>query len=284
VKTSDVARGAAQIAEALEKKPNGQQPKAVFFGGAGVSTESGIPDFRSEKGLYQAKQVYGYPPEVLLSHEMFVHHPELFYKYYVENLIDLKAKPNPAHIALAELEKQGIVTAVVTQNIDGLHQIAGSENVIELHGSNWRPYCLKCGKQYSLEWLLDKNNWRKASPAPESLFNPIAKPKPLISDDAVVPRCEIDDAVVRPDVVLYGEGLEDNAISQAAKAISEADMLIVAGTSLAVYPAAGLVNYFRGDTLVEINLTPTDLDQHADILIAEPVGAVMKEVVNTIGA
>ena len=243
--------------------------KVVFFGGAGVSTESGIPDFRSEKGLYRAQQVYGHRPEELLSHDTFANEPELFFRYYVENLIDLKAKPNPAHLAVAELEKQGILTAVVTQNIDGLHQMAGSHNVIELHGSNWRPYCTQCGKRFTLEWLLDKTNWR---PAPSRIANAAA----------VVPRCPDDNAIVRPDVVLYGEALSDAAMDAAARAIHDAQVLIVAGTSLAVYPAAGLVRLFRGETLAVVNLDPTDLDAHADILITKPVGQIMSTVIKAL--
>jgi len=242
--------------------------KAVFFGGAGVSTESGIPDFRSEKGLYSAQQVYGHRPEELLSYGMFIREPELFFRYYVENLIDLSAQPNAAHLAVAELEKRGIITAVVTQNIDGLHQMAGSQNVIELHGSNWRPYCVNCQRRYSLEWLLAKSNWRAGSGA----------------DRAVVPRCEMDDGIVRSDVVLYGENLSDTALNEAAAVISGAETLIVAGTSLAVYPAAGLVRLFGGDSLIVINLDPTDLDTHADILVAQPVGQVMAEVVRQLDA
>ena len=250
-----IAAGATRIAEAL--KTHGQ---AVFFGGAGVSTESGIPDFRSEKGLYAAQEVYGHRPEELLSYDMFIQEPTLFFRYYTENLIDLKARPNPAHVAVAELEKRGLITAVVTQNIDGLHQMAGSQNVIELHGSNWRPYCVKCGTKYTLEWFLDHNNWKNG-----------------------VPRCERDDGIVRPDVVLYGEALSDAAMSKAAQAIARAKVLIVAGTSLAVYPAAGLVRLFGGDDLIVINLDPTDLDQHADILVAQPVGQVMAQVVRLLG-
>ena len=289
VGNAEIEAGAARIAEAI-----GKHGKVVFFGGAGVSTESGIPDFRSEKGLYHAQQDYGRSPEELLSYSTFADDPELFFRYYVENLIDLTAKPNPAHLAVAELEKRGFLTAVVTQNIDGLHQMAGSQNVIELHGSNWRPYCTQCGKKYSLEWLLDRNNWRVATkPLPDAaaipaetndewLDNLLATEGKLAPDaavkfprDAVVPRCDDDDAIVRPDVVLYGESLSATSMNAAARAINDAEVLIVAGTSLAVYPAAGLVRVFRGDSLVVINLSPTDLDAHADILVTQPVGQVM---------
>ena len=250
-----VEAGAAQIAEAL-----GSFGQAVFFGGAGVSTESGIPDFRSDKGLYAAQEVYGHRPEELLSYGMFKREPELFFRYYTENLIDLNARPNPAHLAVAELEKRGIITAVVTQNIDGLHQMAGSQNVIELHGSNWRPYCVKCDTKYTLEWFLDKNHWQ-----------------------AEIPRCEKDNGIVRPDVVLYGEPLSAAATNAALQAIAGANVLIVAGTSLAVYPAAGMVQAFGGESLIVVNLDLTGLDNHADILVSEPVGQVMAQVVRLLG-
>ena len=246
----------ASLADLLADSKN-----TVFFGGAGVSTESGIPDFRSETGLYAAKEQYGYPPEVLLSIQMLEHDPALFFKYYTENLIDLTAKPNPAHLALAELEKQGKMAAVITQNIDGLHKMAGSQNVIELHGSNWRPYCvgLDCDERYTLDYLLDKSHWVDG-----------------------VPTCEKCGSMVRPDVVLYGEMLDDDAMYSAAKAISEADLLIVAGTSLAVYPAAGLVSNFSGRNLVLINKTPTALDNHADLVIREPVGEVFAQALGSV--
>jgi len=272
-----IARGAREIAAALSAHPH-----AVFFSGAGVSTESGIPDFRSEKGLYRAQQVYGHHPEELISYEMFESDPELFFKYYVENLVDLTAKPNPTHVVVAELERRGIITAVVTQNIDGLHQKAGSENVIELHGSNWRPYCVTCGRKYTLAWLLDRSNWRVAGvpnqPGIGRASGAGAAATATAAAGAVVPRCESDDGIVRPDVVLYGEPLSEAALNAAAQAIAAAEVLIVAGTSLMVYPAAGLVRYFGGESLVVINLDRTGLDPHADILVSEPVGQVMAAV------
>jgi len=246
------------LAHALDTSSN-----AVFFGGAGVSTESGIPDFRSESGLYHAKEVYGYPPEALISHGCLVSHPELFFRYYRENLVALDAKPNAAHLALAALEAAGKLSAVVTQNIDGLHQEAGSKRVFELHGSNARQYCEKCGTRYALDYVLDQKNCS-------------ATGIPLCSK----PGCG---GTVRPDVVLYGEGLDDAVVHAAIVAIANADLLIVGGTSLAVYPAAGLIEFFRGDTLAMINKTATDLDQHADIVITEPIGEVFTEVMAELG-
>jgi len=251
VVNSQLAADATALAALLRPGQN-----VVFFGGAGVSTESGIPDFRSEAGLYAAKSVYGYPPEDLLSIEMLHNQPELFWKYLKENLIHVDVKPNAAHIALAELEKRGIVTAVITQNIDNLHQAAGSKNVLELHGSLERNYCLKCHAKYPLSFVMDTAN----------------------CPDGIVPQCAVAGCggMVRPDVVLYGEPLENSVMRASALAISRADVLIVAGTSLAVYPAAGLVQYFGGDHLVLINKTETPLDQHADLVIHEPVGEVLK--------
>ena len=220
----------------------------VFFGGAGVSTESGIPDFRSQDGLYHQK--YDYPPETILSHTFFMRRPEKFYKFYRDKMLCDTAKPNAAHLKLAELEQSGKLRAVVTQNIDNLHQMAGSQKVFELHGSVYRNYCMKCHRFYGFAHM-------KAS-----------------SD---VPRCECG-GIIKPDVVLYEEGLDDQTIQGSIKAISEAQVLIIGGTSLAVYPAAGLIDYFRGEHLVVINKFPTPRDQHADLLIQEPIGAVFAQI------
>lgn len=220
----------------------------VFFGGAGVSTESGIPDFRSDTGLYAAKQVYGRSPEELVSHTCFVREPEIFYKYYRENLVSREAKPNAAHIALAELERRGLINAVITQNVDGLHQAAGSVNVYELHGSNHRPYCTKCGTRYTLDYLLDYRE--------------------------TVPKCEKCGGIVRPDVVLYEESLDDEVIAGAVSQIRRASSLIIGGTSLAVYPAAGLLRYYKGTNLALINKGQTPYDDEADLVIHEPIGEV----------
>jgi len=228
----------------------------VFFGGAGVSTESGIPDFRSESGLYKARQVYGYPPEELLSHRFFTRHRELFFRYYRENLIARDARPNAAHIALAKLEACGLLGAVVTQNIDGLHQAAGSVNVLELHGSNWRQVCVKCRARYDLDYILAQQG---------------------------VPRCAACGGAVRPDVVLYGEQLDGGVMAAAAEAIAGAELLIVGGTSLAVYPAAGLLRYFNGEHVALINKGETPYDAQADLVIHEAIGQVMGKVLALIG-
>ncbi|MCL2300578.1 MAG: NAD-dependent protein deacylase [Firmicutes bacterium] len=220
----------------------------VFFGGAGVSTESGIPDFRSETGLYKAREVYGYPPEELLSHRCFLRHPELFFRYYRENLIARDAKPNAAHIALAKLEARGRLQAVVTQNVDGLHQAAGSKNVLELHGSNHRQYCVKCGARYDLDYVLAREG---------------------------VPACAACGGTVRPDVVLYGEQLDEGVTQAAARAVAGARLLIVGGTSLAVYPAAGLLRHFNGDCFVLINKGETPFDAQADLVIHDAIGKVL---------
>lgn len=245
---NQIKADASELATLLQPGKN-----VVFFGGAGVSTESGIPDFRSEAGLYTAKSVYGYPPEELLSNWMVTAEPKLFWQYVKDNLIHPDAKPNAAHRALAQLEKRGIVTAVITQNIDNLHQEAGSHNVLELHGSLARNYCLKCGARYPLAYVLAAEN----------------------CPDGIVPICDKCGGMVRPDVVLYGEPLDENVMRAAAIAIAHADVLIVAGTSLAVYPAAGLVQYFGGQSLVLINKTATPLDNHADLVIHQPVGEVL---------
>ena len=225
----------------------------VFLGGAGVSTESNIPDFRSEKGLYNAVNKYGYPPESLISHSFFVKHTELFYDYYKNNLIYKNAKPNKAHIALAELEKQEKLKAVITQNIDNLHQMAGSKNVLELHGSVFRNYCTKCGEFYDVDFILKAEK---------------------------VPYCEKCGSLVKPDVVLYEEGLDDYVLSSACKYINSADVLIVGGTSLVVYPAAGLVNYYKGNKLILINKSETSYDERANLVIHDNIGDVLSSVVD----
>lgn len=225
-----------------------ESDRIVFFGGAGVSTESNIPDFRSSDGLYQEK--YQYPPEQVVSHTFFVKKTELFYDFYKNKMMFLDAKPNPAHLKLAELEKAGKLTAVVTQNIDGLHQMAGSKNVLELHGSIHRNYCQKCGKFYDAQYVKSSKG---------------------------IPRCECG-GIIKPDVVLYEEGLNNNTIQEAVRAISEADMLIIGGTSLVVYPAAGFIDYFRGKYLVVINKGATAKDVQADLIIKEPIGKVLEQI------
>ena len=217
----------------------------VFFGGAGVSTESGIPDFRSTDGLYHQK--YPWPPETILSHEFFMTRPEEFFRFYRDKMLPLDAQPNKAHLTLAALEKKGKLTGVVTQNIDGLHQKAGSRVVDELHGSIWRNTCMRCGKKYGPEAIRDSQG---------------------------VPLCTCGGRI-KPDVVLYGEGLDDETVSHAVSLIRHADLMIVAGTSLTVYPAAGLLNYFRGSHLVLINRDPTPADREADLVIHDKVGQVL---------
>ena len=223
----------------------------VFFGGAGVSTESGIPDFRSESGLYHAKQVYGFPPETMLSHTFYERHTELFFKYYKENLIHTEAEPNAAHRALAKLEEMGKLKAIVTQNIDGLHQKAGSKAVYEVHGTIMKNHCVKCRKFYGLDYVLDEQNCENG-----------------------VPKCSCG-GVVKPDVVLYEEMLDDRTVEKAIRAISEADMLIIGGTSLNVYPAAGFINYFHGRNMVLINRSATPFDSRADLVIHDTIGKVL---------
>ena len=218
----------------------------VFFGGAGVSTESGIPDFRSVDGLYNQK--YKYPPETIISHSFYLRNPEEFYRFYKDKMIFTDAKPNKAHLKLAELEREGKLKAVITQNIDGLHQMAGSKNVIELHGSVHRNYCERCHAFYDLDYIVNSEG---------------------------VPKCEKCGGTVKPDVVLYEEALNDENMSDALRYISEADTLIIGGTSLVVYPAAGLIRYFRGRKLVVINMSPTQSDANADLLIADKIGDVL---------
>lgn len=222
--------------------------KIVFFGGAGVSTESGIPDFRSQDGLY--RQEWKYPPETIISRSFFDANPREFYRFYRAKLIVKGAKPNVTHKKLAELEKAGKLSAVVTQNIDGLHQLAGSKKVFELHGSTLRNFCMKCGKFYGIDFIAQSEN------SPDKL-----------------PRCECG-GLVKPDVVLYEEGLDDNVLSGAIDAISSADLLIIGGTSLIVYPAAGLIRYFRGKKLVLINKSETQADSMADLVIHAGLGKV----------
>ena len=234
------------------KKIIDESKSVVFFGGAGVSTESNIPDFRSESGLYNAQQKYGYSPERMLSRTFYYSQPELFFRYYKENLIYTDAQPNDAHKALAKLEEMGRLKAIVTQNIDGLHQKAGSQTVYELHGSVARNYCEDCRKFYDLDYIMDENNCKNG-----------------------VPYCECGGRV-KPDVVLYEESLDSDVIEGAVHAIASCDTLIIGGTSLVVYPAAGFVNYFRGNNLVLINKEPTMMDARADLVINDSIGKVMK--------
>ena len=221
----------------------------VFFGGAGVSTESGVPDFRSVDGLYN--QEYDYPPETILSHTFYRRNPEEFYRFYHNKMLFPDAKPNAAHKALAKLEKKGKLKAVVTQNIDGLHQAAGSETVYELHGSVHRNYCESCGKFYGLTYIMAQKG---------------------------VPKCSCG-GIIKPDVVLYEEGLDQNTIRKSIEAISNADVLIIGGTSLAVYPAAGLIDYYRGNKLVLINKSSTPKDSRADLIINDAIGKVLGQIV-----
>ena len=227
----------------------------VFFGGAGCSCESGIPDFRSASGLWNEKLKINLTPEQLVSHTMFMKYPKEFFEFYRDKLIYPDAKPNAAHIALAKLEEMGKLKAVVTQNIDGLHQAAGSKNVYELHGSVLRNYCVRCHAFYDEKFILESKE---------------------------VPTCTKCGGNVKPDVVLYEEGLDDNVIRGAIAAISKADTLIIGGTSLVVYPAAGLINYFRGKNLVLINKSSTSADNKADLVIHEAIGKVLGEAVNNI--
>ncbi len=220
----------------------------VFFGGAGVSTESGIPDFRSVDGLYNQK--YDYPPETILSHTFFMRNTQEFYRFYRDKMLFTDKKPNPAHITLAKLEKAGKLKAVITQNIDGLHQAAGSENVLELHGSVMRNYCMNCGKSYDVDYIINSRG---------------------------VPECSCG-GIIKPDVVLYEEPLDDRTVTQAVNHISKADTLIIAGTSLTVYPAAGFVRYFGGENLVLINRDKTQMDSLATFITHRNVGEVLSEL------
>lgn len=235
--------GIAKLQQMIDESRN-----VVFFGGAGVSTESNIPDFRSSDGLYQ--QTYKYPPEQVVSHTFFMHHTEAFYEFYKERMMFLEAKPNKAHLKLAQLEAAGKVTAVITQNIDGLHQMAGSKNVLELHGSIHRNYCRKCGRFYDAAYVKNAEG---------------------------IPRCECG-GIIKPDVVLYEEGLDSDVISRSIRAISEADMLIIGGTSLAVYPAAGFIDYFYGKYIVVVNKSATAKEVDASLCINEPIGEVLDQI------
>lgn len=227
----------------------------VFFGGAGMSTESGIPDFRSENGLYMTAEGTKYSPETMLSHNFFVSHTDEFFQYYTTKMVCKEAKPNSGHIALAKLEEAGRLKAVVTQNIDGLHQLAGSKKVFELHGSVHRNYCTKCRSFYDLDYILNAK---------------------------AIPRCAKCNSVVKPDVVLYEESLDNDVVNGAINSIRTADVLIIGGTSLVVYPAAGLIDYFRGKKLVLVNKSTTPYDSRADLVINDSVGKVLETAVKPI--
>ena len=233
----------AQLQEIIDQYDN-----IVFFGGAGVSTESGIPDFRSQDGLYHQK--YDFPPETILSHTFFLNNTEEFFKFYRDKMLCDTAKPNAAHLKLAELEKAGKLKAVITQNIDNLHQMAGSRKVLELHGSVYRNYCMRCGKFYDFSYVKNSTG---------------------------VPYCECG-GVVKPDVVLYEEMLDSTTLAESVDAISRAQVLIIGGTSLTVYPAASLIDYFRGEAIVVINKAPTPRDRSADLLIKDPIGQVFSQI------
>lgn len=233
---------------ALLQKMIDESQRIVFFGGAGVSTESNIPDFRSSDGLYQEKYIY--PPEQVVSHTFFQKKPELFYEFYKSKMMFLDAKPNKAHLKLAEMEKAGKLSTVITQNIDGLHQLAGSKNVLELHGSIHRNYCQKCGKFYDAKYVKESEN---------------------------IPICTCGGRI-KPDVVLYEESLDRVVIQKSVMEISEADMLIIGGTSLVVYPAASFIDYFKGKYLVVLNKSATPKDKQADLCIQEPIGEVLEGI------
>ena len=220
----------------------------VFFGGAGVSTESGVPDFRSTDGLYY--QQFDYPPEQILSHSFFVQNPKYFFDFYRKKILCPDAQPNPAHIALARLEAAGKLSAVITQNIDGLHQLAGSRNVLELHGTVHKNHCTRCGKSFSLSYIQNTSD---------------------------VPRCSCG-GIIKPDVVLYEESLDSSVLEGSVRAIQRADMLIIGGTSLVVYPAAGLIDYFKGKYLVVINKSPTSQDSAADLVISDAIGTTLSKI------
>ena len=232
----------AELKEVISKSDN-----IVFFGGAGVSTESGIPDFRSTDGLYSKK--YKYPPEMMISHSFFKSNTEEFYDFYINKMIFLNAKPNAAHKKLAELESQGKIKAVITQNIDGLHHAAGSKNILELHGSVHRNYCMKCGKFHDVNFIINSKG---------------------------IPKC-LCGGIVKPDVVLYEESLDNDVIESSVHFIEKADVLIIGGTSLVVYPAAGLINHFNGSKLVLINKSSTPMDSRADLVINDSIGKVFED-------
>lgn len=230
----------------------------VAFTGAGASTESNIPDFRSDKGLYRKeKEEYGYPPEVMLSHSFFIRHPDKFYEFYKKEIIHKDALPNQCHIALAKLEEIGKVKAVITQNIDGLHQKAGSRNVLELHGSIYRNYCISCKKFFNLDYIINSNE--------------------------LVPRCDRCKGIIKPDVVLYEEPLDPDILEDSITYISEADCLIVIGTSLVVYPAAGLIEYYKKNKMIIINKSTTPYDWKANVIIRENAGTTMKRILEELG-
>ena len=234
-------REVAQLQNMIDASSN-----IVFFGGAGVSTESNIPDFRSADGIYH--QAYKYSPEQVVSHSFFMQHTEAFYDFYKEKMMILDAKPNPAHLKLAELERAGKLSAVVTQNIDGLHQAAGSKRVYELHGSIMRNYCMDCHASYDAQYVKQSEG---------------------------IPRCEKCGGIIKPDVVLYEEGLDSDTIQGAVRAIADADMMIIGGTSLVVYPAAGFIDYFNGKYLVVINKSETGRSVHADLVFSAPIGQIL---------
>ena len=234
------------------KKVIDNSDNIVFFGGAGVSTESDIPDFRSSNGIFNAQKNITYSPETVVSHSFFMRNPEFFYQFYKDKMIYENAKPNNAHKALAKLEQIGKLKAIITQNIDGLHQMAGSKNVLELHGTIHKNYCMKCNKNFDLDYIIKSEN---------------------------IPHCDVCGGTVRPDVVLYEESLNSNVLSESLHYISNADVLIIGGTSLIVYPAASLVNYFRGSKLVLINKSSTSQDGNADIVINDSIGKVLGDIV-----
>lgn len=240
------------ISEAIAGSDN-----IVAFTGAGASTESNIPDFRSSKGLYGNNANYPYPPETMLSHSFFEEHTGLFYDYYRNNMVYKEAAPNDCHYALAELEKLGKLKAVVTQNIDGLHQTAGSANVLELHGSVYRNYCMSCGKFYDLDYMMGLGE--------------------------KIPGCTACKGIVKPDVVLYEENLDKKTIEKSIEFISRADVLLIIGTSLVVYPAAGFIDYYRGNKLILINKSATQYDGRAKYVVNESAGKVMRQVINRLG-
>lgn len=231
-----------------------ESQRVVFFGGAGVSTESGIPDFRSEAGLFKTREGQSYPPERLLSHSFFIRYPDEFYRFYKSKMIYLDAKPNNAHLTLAKLEERGKLKAVITQNIDGLHQAAGSKNVLELHGSIYRNYCMDCEERYPLS--------------------------AVINSEVLVPICSSCNGIIRPDVVLYEEPLDADIVDRAIDYIKNADMLIVGGSSLEVNPAASFINHYEGDRLVLINKSSTPYDDRANLVIKDSIGKVLERVVS----
>jgi len=245
------------------KKWVDESDNIVFFGGAGVSTESGIPDFRSVDGLYNQK--YDYPPETILSHTFFMRKTSEFFRFYKDKLLLEGAKPNKAHLKLAELEAAGKLKAVITQNIDGLHQLAGSKEVMELHGSVQRNYCMKCNTFY--DFTAIKNKVDEASEKYEKG-----------DENYAVPKCDKCGGIIKPDVVLYEEGLDGYTMQKSVQYIQNADVLIIGGTSLAVYPAAGLIDYYRGNKLVLINLQPTPRDRYANLCIAGKIGEVFSQI------